>query len=167
MALKNTNERSESSIANSINALIDSAVSFIENLFKTKARTLDEFAKSSSAEIDKIILKKMSEGNEFIAGRFKIFFVDDAAFKFSFEVYLNSPKEKDYIHLTGTSKAISMSCLQESAQAELKAETEISYEIEEPDANTFKKVADDAQSETQSASSVSLSEKMNSARREN
>ena len=157
MTLKNTNDRAETNLANSISDLIDSAVSFIENLFKTKARTLDEFAKSSSAEIDKIILKKMSEGNEFIAGRFKIFFVDDANFKFSFEVYFNAPKEKDYVHLTGTSKPISMLCLQESAQTELKAEKEISYEIEEPNADTFKKITDDTQNETQPSNSTSLS----------
>lgn len=165
MALKNSGDSAESRFANSFSGLIDSTVSFIENLFKTQERTLDEFAKSSSEEIDKIVLKKMSEGNEFIAGRFKIFFVDNDTFKFSFEVYLNSPKEKDYVHLTGTSKSISMSRLQESAKAELMAEKEISYEIEEPKSDTFKKVVDDAKVDSdESMTRVSLTEKMNSAR---
>lgn len=124
-------------IVNAFDRFVNEVVDFVEKLFSDKKLDLDEFAKSSSKEIDKIILKKIKEGNEFIAGRFKLMFIDDKNFCFSFDVYLKHPTKSDYTRLNGASKPISVTRLQDEAYAELKRLKEISYEIEEPESDKY------------------------------
>ncbi len=127
-------------IVNAFDRFVNEVVDFVEKLFSDKKLDLDEFAKSSSKEIDKIILKKIKEGNEFIAGRFKLMFIDDKNFCFSFDVYLKHPTKSDYTRLNGASKPISVTRLQDEAYAELKRLKEISYEIEEPESDKYSQI---------------------------
>lgn len=119
-------------VVNSFDKLVGDIVTFVENLFAQKKLTLDEFAHKSSKEIDRIILKKMNEGNEFIAGRFKLNYLNDTTFNFSFDIYLKNPKEPDYMKINGNSKVIDMARLQPEAFQELKLNKEVAFEIEEP-----------------------------------
>ena len=127
-------------IVNAFDRFVNEVVDFVENLFSRKKLNLDEFAKSSSKEIDKIILKKITEGNEFIAGRFKLMFIDDKNFCFSFDVYLKHPTKDDYTRLNGASKPISVTRLQDEAYEELKRLKEISYEIDEPESDKYSQI---------------------------
>lgn len=120
--------------------LVGDIVNFVENLFAKKQLTVDEFASSSSKEIDRIILKKMNEGNEFVAGRFKLNYLDDETFNFSFDIYLKNPKEKDYMRINGNSKIISMTRLKPEAFQELKLKKEIAFEIEEPQTDAYAQI---------------------------
>ena len=132
-----------SEMVSAFDKFVNDVVGFVENLFKKPEVSLDEFASKSSKEIDKIILKKMKEGNEFIAGRFKLMFLNDLNFCFSFDIYLKNPNDKDYMRINGSSKVISMERLQVDARAELKQKKEIAYEIEEPQSGKYSQIDDE------------------------
>lgn len=126
-----------------IDAFSDKVIDFVENLFKAQQISLDEFAAKSSKEIDKIIIKKMKEqeGNEFIAGRFSLLFVDAINFKFELEFYIKSPGAKDYTKVYGASKPISTGRLTNDALTELMKAQKVSYEIDEPVFGKISKIA--------------------------
>lgn len=138
--------------------LVGDIVNFVENLFAKKQLTVDEFASSSSKEIDRIILKKMNEGNEFIAGRFKLNYLNDETFNFSFDIYLKHPKATDYMRINGNSKIISMTRLKPEAFQELKLKKEIAFEIEEPQTDAYAQIENQNEDEpsTDSVTSIKL-----------
>ena len=138
--------------------LISDIVNFVENLFAKKQLTVDEFASSSSKEIDRIILKKMIDGNEFVAGRFQLNYLNDETFNFSFDIYLKNPKVSDYMRINGNSKIISMTRLTPEAFQELKLKKKIAFEIEEPQADVYAQIENlnDDEPSTGSVTSIKL-----------
>lgn len=113
-------------------SLSETLVEVLGELFSSKKADLDEVAEKSSAEIDKLIIKELREGKEFIAGRFKLVYVDDSNFKFAFETYFKPPHRNDYFCLDGASDLIPMRKLQELARNELKIRREVVYDIDPP-----------------------------------
>ena len=162
MSLQNKNN-DKPGLVSAFDQFIDNVVDFVEGLFRQKKVDLDEFASKSSGEIDKIILSKMQEGSEFVAGRFKLIYISDISFKFSFEFYLKNPNEKDYLNFNGESKFIPMTRLQDKAREDLKLKKEIIYEIEEPKSGKYSQVVDKDKNAISNINEerVSLSENMN------
>ena len=145
-----TNEQSpEKKVVNAVDDFVDGFLEFVEDIFKAQRISLDDFAFRSSKELDKIILKKMKGGAEFIAGRFSLVYVSVTHFKFSFEFYVKNPNEKDYTKVFGDSRPISTNHLKEDALEELSQKKEIAYEIDEPSFGKFSKLDDNSESKTQ------------------
>ncbi len=116
-----------------VDTLIEAVTAAVEEMPTAKKLTLDEFAEKASTELDKLIIDKIRQGNAFIAGRFKLVFVDDANFKFAFEIYFQPPRRNDYLCLKKESGSITMRRLQSEAFNELKQSGEIVYTINQPD----------------------------------
>ena len=106
MLLPNRQTGTTDAAVTAFDNFVDSIVNFVENLFRSNGRSLEDFARSTSDEIDRIILNKLKGGNEFGAGLFKLIYINESSFKFSFEVYLKTPKAKEYI--------LSVSCINPS-----------------------------------------------------
>lgn len=154
---------SDGTVMGAVDNLVDGLLNFVEELFAAKKVSLDEFASKSSSEIDKIILKKVGEGHEFIAGRFKLNYLNEENFNFSFEIYMKSPQE--YTKINGVSKLIPVRRLTPDALQELQQKKCVTYEVEEPEAGTYSQVqVEDSHSPkeiNENARSVSLSEHVN------
>ena len=123
---------------------LDIASTIVESVFDAFDATpggerldLNGFAEKCSGALDQIIIKKMRQGNEFVAGRFKLMYVDDKKFKFGIDIYFRDPRRNDprrgkYVRLNGDSKLIPKRILTPEAHEELKLKREIIYDINAP-----------------------------------
>ena len=93
---------------------------------------LDELAKIYSAKLDGIIRDEQSKGLKYVGGTFKISYVDEKTFNLAFELYFQDEND-EWIKKASKSKPQKSEYLNEKAFAELRAQKEIVYEIDEPE----------------------------------
>ena len=119
-------------VFDSIVDVINEVMGVIGDMPEGKQVDLEGFVEKSSGAVDRLIIEKIRQGNEFVAGRFNLVCIDDGHFKFTIEMYFRDPHQNDYIHLEGESRAIPMKILKENAREELKLRQMIAYEVNAP-----------------------------------
>lgn len=93
---------------------------------------LDELAKIYSEKLDGIIRDEQKKGLDYVGGNFKISYVNEKFFDLSFELYFQDEKD-EWFKKHSKSKPQKIEYLNEKAVAELRAQKEIVYEIDEPE----------------------------------
>ena len=93
---------------------------------------LDELAKIYSAKLDGIVRNEQAKGLTYVGGTFKIFYADENFFNLSFELYFQDEND-EWVKKDAKSKPQKTEYLNDNALAELRAQKEIVYEIDEPE----------------------------------
>ena len=93
---------------------------------------LDEIAKIYSAKLDGIIRNEQAKGLKYVGGTFKISYADEKYFNLSFELYFQDEND-EWVKKDSKSKPQKVEYLNDDALAELRAQKEIIYEIDEPE----------------------------------
>lgn len=122
----------EDLILDGIGTAVGEVLRVLGEMPEGKQLDFEGFAEKSSDAIDRLIIEKLQQGKEFVAGRFNLVCIDDEHFKFTIEMYFRDPSQPDYIRLDGESKPINMSILKPNARDILKLEREIKYDVNAP-----------------------------------
>lgn len=93
---------------------------------------LDELAKIYSAKLDGIIRDEQAKALKYVGGNFKISYADEKFFNLSFELYFQDEND-EWVKKAAKSKPQKVEYLTGKAFAELRAQKEIVYEIDEPE----------------------------------
>ena len=93
---------------------------------------LDELAKVYSTKLDGIIRDEQAKGLKYVGGTFKISYANGKFFNLSFELYFQDAND-EWVKKASKSKPQNIEYLTDKALAELRAQKEILYEIDEPE----------------------------------
>ena len=104
---------------------------------------LDELAKIYSEKLDGIIRGEQAKGLKYVGGTFKISYAEENFFNLSFDLYFQD-KNDDWVKKDAKSKPQKAEYLNDKAFAELRAQKEIVYEIDEPELIAPAQVTDTA-----------------------
>ena len=104
---------------------------FLSVIIETKME-LDELAKIYSTKLDGIIRDEQAKGLKYVGGTFKIAYADEKFFNLSFELYFQDEND-EWVKKDSKSKPQKVEYLTDKALAELRAQKEIVYEIDEPE----------------------------------
>ena len=96
--------------------------------------TLIDLAEIYSNPLDLVMQKAKSEGYNCVGGEFMIYYVDDAHFKVSYDLYMQDNK-KQWVKRSSSSGAQSNVCLTDNSAAELKEKGKVVYAIDPPTGN--------------------------------